>query len=87
MTWNILLSKQAMKDVKKIKQAGLSEKLKGLLMLLESNPFAVPPRYEFLVGNLDSFYSRRINIKHRLVYAVDEKERVVHVLRCWTHYE
>ncbi len=87
MTWNILLSKQAMKDVKKIKQAGLSEKLKGLLMLLESNPFAVPPRYESLVGNLDGFYSRRINIKHRLVYAVDEKERVVHVLRCWTHYE
>ncbi len=76
-----------MKDVKKIKQAGLSAKLEALFVLLESNPFVVPPRYESLVGNLDSFYSRRINIKHRLVYAVDEKERVVHVLRCWTHYE
>ena len=85
--WNILLSKQALKDVKKIKQAGLSAKLKCLLVLLESNPFAVPPRYESLVGNLHGFYSRRINIKHRLVYAVDEEKRVVHVLRCWTHYE
>ena len=76
-----------MKDARKIKQAGLSAKLKGLLVLLEDNPFSIPPRYESLVGNLDGFYSRRINIKHRLVYAVDEKKRVVHVLRCWTHYE
>ena len=83
----MLLSKQAVKDVKKIKQAGLSAKLEVLLVLLESNPFAVPPRYESLVGNLDGFYSRRINIKHRLVYAVNEEEKVVHVLRCWTHYE
>lgn len=87
MTWKVLLSKQAVKDVKKIKQAGLSAKLKALFVLLENNPFTVPPRYESLVGNLQGFYSRRINIKHRLVYAVDEKKYAVHVLRCWTHYE
>lgn len=87
MSWEVVLSKQAVKDVKQIKQAGLSKKSKGLLELLQENPLMVPPRYEALVGNLKGFYSRRINIKHRLVYAVDVDKQVVHVLRCWTHYE
>jgi len=87
LSWEVVLSKQAVKDVKQIKQAGLSKKLKSLLELLQENPLMVPPHYEALVGNLKGFYSRRINIKHRLVYAVDADKQVVHVLRCWTHYE
>jgi len=87
LSWEVILSKQSIKDVKKIKQAGLSKALKSLLELLQANPFETPPRYEALVGNLKEFYSRRINIKHRLVYAVDEDKKTVHVLRCWTHYE
>jgi Txe/YoeB family toxin of toxin-antitoxin system len=87
LSWEVILSKQAVKDVQYIKQAGLSKNLKALLNVLQGDPFAIPPRYEALVGNLKGFYSRRINIKHRLVYAVDTDEKVVHVLRCWTHYE
>ncbi|MDQ6987292.1 MAG: Txe/YoeB family addiction module toxin [Mariprofundaceae bacterium] len=87
MNWDVVLSKQAVKDLKNIKQAGLTSKTKVLLQVLQRDPFATPPRYEHLVGNLKGFYSRRINIKHRLVYAVDVERNTVHVLRCWTHYE
>jgi len=87
LSWEVILSKQAMKDLKQIKQAGLGEKTKLLLERLQENPFVTPPRYESLVGNLKGFYSRRINIKHRLVYAVNMDAHTVHVLRCWTHYE
>ena len=87
MNWSVVLSRQAIKDIKKIKQAGLSIKAKELLELLESDPFSNSPRYEALVGNLKGFYSRRINIKHRLVYSVDVDRHIVHVLRMWTHYE
>jgi len=83
----VILSKQAVKDLKKIWQAGLVSKTMLLLKTLQDDPFATPPRYESLVGNLKGFYSRRINIKHRMVYAVDIDEYVVHILRCWTHYE
>jgi len=87
LSWVVVLSKQAVKDLKKIRQAGLASKTMVLLKNLQDDPFANPPRYENLVGNLKGFYSRRINIKHRLVYAVDIDKHVVHVLRCWTHYE
>jgi len=87
LSWEVILSKKAMKDVQHIKQAGLAKKLKVLLELLQQDPFTTSPRYESLVGNLKGFYSRRISIKHRLVYAVDMDKEVVHVLRCWTHYE
>jgi len=87
LTWEVILSKQAVKDLKYIKQAGLANKLKPLLELVQSNPFKTPPRFEALLGNLNGFYSRRITIKHRLVYAVDTDKKVVHVLRCWTYYE
>ena len=87
MSWSVVLSRQAIKDIKKIKQAGLSIKAKKLLKVLESDPFTTPPRYEALVGNLKGFYSRRINIKHRLVYSVDVDRQIVHILRMWTHYE
>ncbi|MBF0493427.1 MAG: Txe/YoeB family addiction module toxin [Deltaproteobacteria bacterium] len=85
--WQVILSTKAVKDSKKLKQAGLKEKTQSLLELLEQNPFKTPPHYEKLVGNLQGFYSRRINIQHRLVYAVDPQKRIVHVLRMWTHYE
>ena len=87
MKWSVVLSRQAVKDIKNIKQTGLSIKAKELLKVLESDPFANPPRYEMLVGNLKGFYLRRINIKHRLVYSVDVDRHIVHVLRMWTHYE
>ena len=87
MKWSVILSRQAVKDIKKIKRAGLAVKLKELLKILEDDPFTNSPRYEMLVGNLKGFYSRRINIKHRLVYSVDVDRHFVHVLRMWTHYE
>ena len=87
MTWNVILSKKAVKDTKKLKSAGLKSETERLLNILKINPFKTPPRYEKLVGNLQGFYSRRINIQHRLVYSVDEEQKVVHVLRMWTHYE
>ena len=87
MKWAVILSRQAVKDINKIKRAGLAIKTKELLNFLETDPFTTPPRYEMLVGNLKGFYSRRINIKHRLVYSVDVGRHIVHVLRLWTHYE
>ncbi len=87
MIWNVVLSKKAVNDAKKLKRTGLKSEAERLLNILKVNPFMTPPRYEKLVGNLKGFYSRRINIQHRLVYSVDEEQNVVHVLRMWTHYE
>ena len=87
MSWSVILSKQAVKDIKKIERAGLKSQTRDLLSLLKENPFKTPPVYEKLVGNLKGFYSRRINIKHRMVYSVDTEKNIVHVLRMWTHYE
>jgi Txe/YoeB family toxin of toxin-antitoxin system len=88
LSWSVILCRQAVKDVKKIKRAGLAKKTRELLInVLETDPFITSPRYEQLVGNLKGFYSRRINIKHRLVYSVDVDRHIVHVLRMWTHYE
>ena len=85
--WELAFSKQALKDAKKIKAAGLKPRVEELLALLEKDPFQNPPGFEKLVGDLAGAYSRRINIQHRLVYEVFTKERVVRVLRMWTHYE
>ena len=80
-------SRQAQKDAKKLKAAGLKPKAEELLNILEINPFQTPPAFEKLLGDLAGTYSRRINIQHRLVYEVFEQEHVVRVLRMWTHYE
>ena len=80
-------SKQALKDAKKLKAAGLKPKAEELLEILERNPFQSPPAFEKLMGDLAGAYSRRINIHNRLVYEVLPKERTVRVLRMWTHYE
>jgi Txe/YoeB family toxin of toxin-antitoxin system len=85
--WGLAFSKQALKDAKKVKAAGLKPRVEELLALLEKDPFQNPPSFEKLVGDLAGAYSRRINIQHRLVYEVFTKERVVRVLRMWTHYE
>ena len=85
--WNLLFTAQAQKDSKKIARANLKEKTIGLLAILGKDPYQNPPPYEKLVGDLSGAYSRRINIKHRLVYQVIKKKHAVKVLRLWTHYE
>jgi len=87
VTWEIVLTKQAAKDAKKLKNVELWNKAEQLLQVLADNPYQNPPPYEKLIGDLEGFYSRRINIQHRLVYEVLEDIRVVKVLRMWTHYE
>ena len=87
MSWQLVFSKHAQKDAKKLSAAGLKDKATELLAVLAADPFQNPPSYEKLVGDLAGAYSRRINIQHRLVYEVFIKERVVRVLRMWTHYD
>ncbi len=87
VSWQVVYSKHAQKDAKKLAAAGLKAKALELLAVLAADPFQNPPPYEKLVGDLAGAYSRRINIQHRLVYEVFPKERVVRVLRMWTHYE
>jgi len=87
VNWIIVFTRQARKDAKKLGAAGLKEKAEELLEILGNNPFQTPPPFEKLVGDLAGAYSRRINIQHRLVYQVLEQERIVKVIRMWTHYE
>lgn len=87
MSWELVYSKQALKDAKKLKAANLREKTEALLAVLAEDPFRNPPPYEKLVGDLAGAYSRRINIHNRLVYEVFVKQKTVRVLRMWTHYE
>lgn len=84
--WTIKFTKNAEKDKKLIKNAGLEEKAKKLLNAMAENPFQNPPKYEKLVGDLDGYYSRRINLQHRLVYRVIEKENTIVVHSMWSHY-
>lgn len=81
--WAVLFTKNAEKDKPKLKAAGLEKKAKSLLILLSENPFQAPPSYEKLVGDLNGYYSRRINIQHRLVYRVDSKNNIVIVHSMW----
>ncbi len=92
----IRFSKQAGKDKKMLKAAGLEQKARGLLNIIAANPFQNPPPYEGLVGNLSGYYSRRINIQHRLVYQVYHDsveldgmkyEGTIKVVRMWSHYD
>ena len=86
VNYKVLYSKQALKDAKKLSSASLDNKAKELIELIKTNPFQNPPPYEKLVGNLTGSYSRRINIKHRIVYEVKENDKIVRILRMWTHY-
>jgi len=94
--YRIVYEKQAVKDIKNLKAAGLDKKAKALIEIIRENPFQIPPNYEGLVGNLQGFYSRRINIQHRLVYQVYadvviedgvEYEGTIKIVRMWTHYD
>ena len=87
MSWVLVYTKQAQKDAKKLAAAGLKVKAQNLLLILEINPFENPPPYEKLIGDLEGAYSRRINIQHRLVYQIIDQERIVKIIRMWTHYE
>ncbi len=87
MSWELVFTKQAQKDAKKLATSGLKEKAKSILEIIKEYPFQNPPPYEKLVGDLAGAYSRRINIQHRLVYQVYKKEKIVKVIRLWTHYE
>jgi len=87
VNYSLVFTKQAQKDAKKLFSAGLKAKAQSLLDILREDPFRNPPPYEKLIGDLAGSYSRRINIQHRLVYQVLETERVVKVLRLWSHYE
>ena len=87
MKWQVVFTKQAQKDAKKLAASGLRSKAEQLLEILREDPYKNPPPYEKLVGDLCGALSRRINIQHRLVYQVLEEEKVVKVIRMWTHYE
>lgn len=87
MSWQLVFTKQAQKDAKKLSASGLKSKAEALLEILEKNPFQSPPPFEKLVGDLAGAYSRRINIQHRLVYQVLPGIKTVKVIRLWTHYE
>ena len=87
MSWQLFYTKQAQKDAKKLAASKLKKKAKAILEIIEKDPYQNPPPYEKLIGDLAGAYSRRINIQHRVVYQVYENERVVKVLRLWSHYE
>jgi toxin YoeB len=87
VTWRLVYTRQAQKDARRLAEAGLKEKAVALLEILEVNPFQSPPPFEKLVGDLAGAYSRRINIQHRLVVQVLDEERIVKVIRLWSHYE
>jgi len=87
MGYIIVLTKQAQKDAKKLESCNLDKKAKELLKIIKENPYQNPPPYEKLIGDLKGFYSRRINIKHRIIYDVYEKENTIKILRMWTHYQ
>jgi Txe/YoeB family toxin of toxin-antitoxin system len=85
--WRIVFTKQAQKDAKKLAAAGLRPKAEKLLDILRKNPYQTPPSFEKLLGDLSGACSRRINIQHRLVCQVVTDEKVVKIIRMWTHYE
>lgn len=94
--YRIVFEKQAVKDIKNLKRAHLDKKAKKMIEILRDNPFKKPPEFEKLVGNLQGAYSRRINIKHRLIYQVYNDpievngikyEGTVKIIRLWTHYD
>lgn len=85
--YKLKFTKPAIKDIKNLKSAGLDEKTKKLLEIIKIDPFQNPPPYEKLLGDLSGMYSRRINIQYRLVYTVDDENKIITVLRMWKHYE
>lgn len=85
--YTIIFSRQAEKDRKRLKSAGLEQTCKTILNLMQNTPYCYPPAYEKLCGNLSGLYSRRINRQHRIVYKVEEELKEIHIIRMWTHYD
>ena len=85
--WKLVYTKQAQKDANKLASANLKDKAIDILNVLENDPYQSPPAYEKLVGDLSGAYSRRINIQHRIVYQLYDKQKIVKIIRMWTHYE
>jgi toxin YoeB len=85
--WQIVFTKQTQKDAKKLSAASLRLKAEQVIEILRENPYKAPPPFEKLIGDLSGAFSRRINIHHRLVYQVLDDEKIVKVIRMWTHYE
>lgn len=87
VSWTLVYAKQAQKDARKLAASGLKPKAQEILDMLAADPLQTPPNFEKPVGDLSGAYSRRINIQHRVVYAVFQEEKIVRILRMWTHYE
>ena len=87
MSWQLIFTRQAQKDAKKLSASGLRSKAEELLDILKKTPFKQPPPFEKLMGDLSGAYSRRINIQHRLVYQVIKDIKTIKIIRMWTHYE
>lgn len=85
--YKIVYRKQVIKDIQKLKNAGLSDKAKNLIDIIKINPFQNPPPFEKLVGDLQGAYSRRINIQHRLIYQIYETKKIIKIISVWSHYE
>jgi toxin YoeB len=85
--YKLLYSSLARQDAKKLNKSNLKQRCQELLALIAADPYATPPAYEKLTGDLTGFISRRINIHHRLVYQVDQQAKIIKVLRMWSHYE
>ena len=85
--YRVIYSRQAEKDKRFLKQAGLAKKALDLLDIISTNPYQSPPLFERLRGNLSEYFSRRISLQHRLIYEVDEGKKEVFIVRMWTHYE
>ena len=85
--YKIKYHKKAVKEIQKLKESKLDTKVKKLIELIKENPYKIPPPYEKLTGDLKDLYSRRINIQHRLVYKVNENEKVIYIISMWSHYE
>jgi Txe/YoeB family toxin of toxin-antitoxin system len=85
--YQIVYSSQAQKDAKKANKSGLKDKIEQLIAIIQNNPYQNPPPYEKLIGDLSGSYSRRVNIKHRLVYQVYENQKTIKIIRMLTHYE
>ena len=87
VVYKIVYTKDSIKDIEKLKGANLNKTVLALIEIIKNNPFQTPPPYEKLVGDLQGLYSRRINVKHRLVYQILENVQTVKIISMWTHYE
>ncbi len=87
MSWKVVFTKEAQKDAKKLSSSGLKSKAEEIIEILRQDPYQTPPPYEKLIGDLSGAFSRRLNIQHRIVYQIYNDEKIVKVIRMWTHYE